>query len=93
MWLINLALFGKMVLREDVNMVEIITAIIVGGLSLVGVIFTSTQSSKKIEQQLSVAQAVTDTKIEQLTEEVRKHNTFADRITKLEVEVDMLKSK
>ena len=93
MWLINLALFGKMVLREDVNMVEIITAIIVGGLSLVGVIFTSTQSSKKIEQQLSVAQAFTDTKIEQLTEEVRKHNTFADRITKLEVEVDMLKKK
>lgn len=71
-------------------MVEIITAIIVGGLSLIGVIFTSSQSSKNIEQQLSVAQAVTDTKIEQLTEEVRKHNTFADRITKLEVEVSIL---
>lgn len=74
-------------------MVEIITALIVGGLSLVGVIFTSTQSSKKIEQQLQVNQAVTDTKIEHLTEEIRKHNTFADRITKLEVEVDMLKKK
>ena len=74
-------------------MVEIITAIIVGGLSLIGVIFTSTQSSKKIEHQLSVAQAVTDTKIEQLTEEVRKHNTFADRITRLEVEVDMLEKQ
>lgn len=74
-------------------MVEIITAIIVSGLSLIGVIFTSAQSSKKIEQQLSVAQAVTDTKIEQLTEEVRKHNTFADRITRLEVEVDMLERK
>lgn len=74
-------------------MIEIITAIIVGGLSLVGVIFTSAQSSKKIEQQLSIAQAVTDTKIEQLTEEVRKHNTFADRITKLEVEVTMLEKR
>lgn len=74
-------------------MVEIITAIIVGGLSLIGVIFTSSQSSKKIEQQLSVAQAVTDTKIEQLTEEVRKHNTFADRITKLEVEVSILEKQ
>ena len=74
-------------------MVEIITALIVGGLSLVGVIFTSTQSSKKIEQQLQVNQAVTDTKIEHLTEEIRKHNTFADRITKLEVEVDMLKKR
>lgn len=74
-------------------MVEIITAIIVGGLSLVGVIITSQQSSKKIEQQLSVAQAVTDTKIENLTEEVRKHNTFADRITRLEVEVEVLEKK
>lgn len=74
-------------------MVEIITAIIVGGLSLVGVIITSQQSSKKIEQQLSVQQAVTDTKIEHLTEEIRKHNTFADRITRLEVEVDILKKK
>ena len=36
------------------------------------------------------AQAVTDTKIEQLTDEVRKHNTFADRITTLEVKVDAL---
>lgn len=74
-------------------MVEIITAIIVGGLSLIGVIFTSTQSSKKIENQLSINQAVMDTKIERLTEEVRKHNTFADRITKLEVEVEMLERK
>ena len=74
-------------------MVEIITAIIVGGLSLIGVIITSQQSSKKIEQQLSVQQAVTDTKIEHLTEEIRKHNTFADRITTLEVKVSVLESK
>lgn len=74
-------------------MTEIITAIIVGGLSLVGVIFTSTQSSKKIEQQLSVSQAITDTKIELLTQEVRKHNTYADRITTLEVKVDNLEKE
>lgn len=73
-------------------MVEIITAIIVGGLSLIGVIITSQQSSKKIEQQLSVQQAVTDTKIEHLTEEIRKHNTFADRITTLEVKVSVLEN-
>lgn len=73
-------------------MIEIITAIIVGGLSLIGVIITSQQSSKKIEQQLSVQQAVTDTKIEHLTEEIRKHNTFADRITTLEVKVSVLEN-
>lgn len=68
----------------------IITALITGGLSLVGVIITNVSSSKKIEAQLMTAQAVTDTKIEQLTDEVRKHNTFADRITALEVKVDAL---
>lgn len=68
----------------------IITALITGGLSLIGVIITNVSSSKKIEAQLMTAQAVTDTKIEQLTDEVRKHNTFADRITTLEVKVDAL---
>lgn len=68
----------------------IITALITGGLSLVGVIITNVSSSKKIEAQLMTAQAVTDTKIETLTEEVRKHNTFADRITALEVKVAAL---
>lgn len=68
----------------------IITALITGGLSLVGVIITNVSSSKKIEAQLMTAQAVTDTKIENLTDEVRKHNTFADRITALEVKVDAL---
>lgn len=71
----------------------IITALITGGLSLVGVIITNVSSSKKIESQLMTAQAVTDTKIETLTEEVRKHNTFADRITALEVKVDALERR
>jgi len=71
----------------------IITALITGGLSLVGVIITNVSSSKKIESQLMTAQAVTDTKIETLTEEVRKHNTFADRITALEVKVAALERR
>ena len=71
-------------------METIITALITGGLALVGVIFTNLASNKKIEQQIITAQAVTDTKIDQLTDEVRRHNTFGDRITKLEVKVDAL---
>lgn len=71
----------------------IITALITGGLSLVGVIITNVSSSKKIESQLMTSQAVTDTKIETLTEEVRKHNTFADRITALEIKVDALERR
>lgn len=68
----------------------IVTAIITGGLSLLGVIITNISANKKIEMQLMNAQAVTDVKLEQLTNEVRKHNSFADRITTLEVKVDAL---
>ena len=68
----------------------IITALITGGLSLIGVIISNMSANKKIEAQLIQAQAITDVKLENLTDEVRKHNSFADRITTLEVKVDAL---
>mgnify|MGYP001029711974 CR=1 FL=1 len=65
-------------------MESIIVALISGGLALIGVIFTNSQSNKKIEHQLETHQAVTDTKIEELTREVREHNNFAQRVPVLE---------
>lgn len=65
-------------------MENIVVAIITGGLALLGVIITNLQSNKVIENKLVTAQAVTDTKIENLTEEVRKHNNFALKIPVLE---------
>lgn len=62
----------------------VIVALITGGCSILGVVLTNIASNKKIEAQLITAQAVTDQKIEQLTEEVRRHNSFGDRITRLE---------
>lgn len=58
----------------------IISSVITGGLALAGVIITNISSNRKIEQQLAVSQAVTDTKLENLTDEVRKHNNFAVKI-------------
>lgn len=71
-------------------MESIITAIITGGLALCGVVITNMSSNKKIESQLMTNQAVTNAKIENLTEEVKKHNTFGDRITRLETKVELL---
>ena len=71
-------------------MENILVSLITGGMALVGVIITNITSNHKIEQQLMTSQAVTDTKIQQLTDEVRKHNSFADRITKLETKVEAL---
>lgn len=71
----------------------IVTALITGGLSLIGVIISNMSSNKKIEAQLIQAQAITDVKLENLTDEVRKHNSFADRITTLEVQVKELQRR
>lgn len=68
-------------------METIIVAIITGGLSLLGVIITTVQGNKKIEHQLDKQQAVTDTKLEELTREVREHNDFAKKIPVIEEQI------
>ena len=68
-------------------MTEIIVAVIMGGLSLVGVIITNMMGNRKIERKLEIAQAITDTKIEELTREVREHNNFARRMPVVESEI------
>ena len=65
-------------------MENILGSIITGGLTLIGVVITTLSSNKKIENQLTTQQAVTDTKIEELTREVRAHNNFAQRVPVLE---------
>ena len=72
-------------------MESIIVAIITGALSLLGVIITNVSSNRKIENQLEVHQAVTETNLQNLTEEVRKHNNFASRIPVIEKDIEYLK--
>nr|DAP20121.1 MAG TPA: Protein of unknown function (DUF2897) [Caudoviricetes sp.] len=62
----------------------IIAAIITGILSLVGVVISNLAANAKMSKDLEKAQAVTDTKIEELTREVREHNNFARRVPVLE---------
>ena len=68
-------------------MESIIGCIITGGLSLVGVVLSNLSNNKKIENTLSTQQAVTDTKLEELTREVRSHNNFAQRVPVLEEQI------
>lgn len=71
----------------------IIVALITGGLSLAGVIATCTVTAGRQEKAQAVAQAITDTKIEELTREVRKHNGFAEKIPVLELKLESLEDK
>lgn len=54
-------------------MVNILSALIAGAVTLLGVLIANSRS-----------QAVTDTKLEELTREVREHNNFARRVPILE---------
>ena len=68
----------------------IISTAITGILSLLGVLFTNIASNRKIEHKLETQQAVTDTKIEELTREVRMHNNFAQRVPVIEEQVKVI---
>ena len=54
-------------------MENILSALIAGAVTLIGVLIANSRS-----------QAVTDTKLEELTREVREHNNFAKRVPILE---------
>ena len=68
----------------------IIVALITGGLSLAGVVITCLSTAKKTEKAAAVAQAVTDTKIDELTREVRSHNNFAQRMPVVEEQIKVI---
>ncbi len=68
----------------------IAVAIITGGLSLAGVVVTCLATAKKNENAVRISQAVTDTKIDELTREVREHNGFARRMPVVEEQIKVL---
>ena len=80
----------------------IAVALITGSLSLAGVIVTVLVGNKKTTKQvtdqvttqvthkLEVSQAVTDTKIQELTREVRLHNGFAQRMPVVEEQIKVI---
>lgn len=68
----------------------IIAAIITGGLSLAGVILSNLAQGRKTEASIHMAQAVTDTKLEELTREVREHNNFARRVPVMEEQIKVI---
>lgn len=69
---------------------SIIVALITGGLTLIGTVITVLITSSKTDENLRISQAVTDTKIEELTREVREHNNFAKRMPVVEEQIKVI---
>lgn len=68
----------------------VIVAFITGGLSLLGTIITVLITSSKTNETLKISQAVTETKIVELTREVRAHNNFAQRMPVVEEQIKVI---
>lgn len=60
-------------------MTEIVVALLTGAITLAGVLISNSR-----------AQAVTDTRLEELTREVREHNGFAKRMPVLEEQIKVI---
>lgn len=65
----------------------IIVSIISGIFTLAGTIISVVVGFSKASQKAAIQQAVTDTKLDELTREVRKHNNFAERMPVLEEQI------
>ena len=68
----------------------IIVALITGGVSLIGTILTILATTKKTNENLKISQAVMDTKIDELTREVRQHNNFAMEIPVIKEQIKVI---
>lgn len=68
----------------------VIVAIISGVLTLAGTIITVLVGNSKTNENIRINQAVTDTKIEELTREVREHNNFAQRMPVVEEQIKVI---
>ena len=75
-------------------MEQILVSVITGLLTLIGVCVTAWASAKKtrseVTDRLQLAQAVTDTKLDDLAREVREHNNFARRMPVVEEQIKVI---
>ena len=66
---------------------EIIVALITGIVTIITVVVNSALSQREMNAKLDKSQAITQTRLEELTREVRAHNEFATRVPLLEEKI------
>jgi hypothetical protein len=74
-------------------LITVLSTIAVALIGLVGTIVTTRSGNEKIQHELDKHNAVQDTKLEELTREVRQHNDFAIKIPVIEQRVTALEKE
>ncbi len=75
------------------TVLTVLATIAVALISLIGTVFTTKAGNERIQHELDKHNAVQDTKLEELTREVRQHNDFATRIPVLEQRITALEKE
>lgn len=68
----------------------IIATLITAAATILVVIFQNRATANKVTSELEKHQAVTDTKMDELTREVREHNNFARRMPVVEEQIKVI---
>ena len=74
---------------SDAVIVAIISGVCSMIVGVVSAVISAKATGNDLQKKLEIAQAVTDTKLDELTREVRKHNNFAERIPVLEEKISV----
>ena len=73
--------------------IEVIVSLVSGVVAIICCLISSFIASNKALSYIEKTQAVTDTKLEELTREVRRHNNFAERMPVVEEQVKVIKHR
>ena len=78
---------------SDAVMVAVISGVCSLIVGIVSAVVSAKATGNDVQKKMEIAQAVTDTKLDELTREVRKHNNFAERIPVLEEKISTLEKR
>ena len=70
--------------------IEVIVSLVSGCVAILCCLISSFIASSKAIAYIEKTQAITDTKLEELTREVRRHNNFAERMPVVEEQVKII---
>lgn len=69
-----------------IAIISAIGSMIVG---IISAVISAKATGNDVQKRMEIAQAITDTKLEELTREVRKHNGFAEKIPVIETKISV----
>ena len=72
---------------SDAVLVAVISGVCSMIVGIVSAVVSAKATGNDVQKKMEIAQAVTDTKLDELTREVRKHNNFAERIPVIEEQI------